>query len=444
MTALGTERLALLGGTPVRREPLPVPPRATGDGALANVQQVLESGLMNRHAKVWVRRLEEEFAAFYGVRHCTASTSGTSAIHLAVGALNPDPGDEIITAPITDMGTVIPILAQNAIPVFADVQRETFNLDPLDVERRITSRTRAIIPVHLGGNPCDMDALLDIARRHHLMLIEDCSQAYCASYQGSQARHGSRVPGCATGPSDREGLGGRWTGTMGDIGCFSMQQSKHFTVGDGGLTITDDEELGRKIALFADKGWPRYSAEGARTYESFGFNYHMTELQGAVAVSELPLLRGVCERRTRNGERLTELLRGLPGIHPQLVQPGNHSTYWFFALRAVEAETGVPPQRFAEAVRAEGVSCGYQYIGKPIFLYEALRRKRIYGSSTYPFSLQDPAQAVRYEVGECPNCEAALDEMLTVPLHESWGERELQDIADAFHKVSAAATHLRP
>ena len=418
MTAVKTDTLALLGGTPVRSAPLPTPARATGPSAMDNLRQVIESGIMNRTAKVWVKRLEEEFATFYGVKHCTASTSGTSAIHVAVGALNPEPGDEIITAPITDMGTVIPILAQNAIPDFADVQRETFNIDPVDVERRITRRTRAIIPVHLGGTPCDIDAIMAIARKHNLTVIEDCSQAYCASSQG------------------------RWTGTIGHMGAFSMQQSKHFTVGDGGLTITNDDDLGQKIALFADKGWPRYSAEGARDYLSFGFNYHMTELQGAVAVSELPLLKGVCERRSRNGERLTELLRGLPGIHPQVVRPGDRSTYWFFALRAVEAETGVHPRKFAEAVRAEGVACGYQYIGKPIFLYEALRRKRIYGTSDYPFSLQDPAASVRYEEGECPNTELALNEMLTVPLHESWSDAELQDIAAAFHKVSANASRL--
>src|SRR5919198_497547 len=153
---MSTEKLALLGGTPVRTQPLPTPPRATGEQALENLRQVLESGQLNRTARVWVRRLEEEFAAFYGVRHCTASTSGTSAIHVAVGALNPDPGDEIITAPITDMGTI------NAILVFADVQRETFNMDPVDLERRITPRTRAVIPVHLGGNSCDMDSILDV------------------------------------------------------------------------------------------------------------------------------------------------------------------------------------------------------------------------------------------------------------------------------------------
>jgi perosamine synthetase len=414
------EKLAIHGGTPVRTTPLPTPPRDVGPNALEYVRQVLESGRLNRTAGgVWVKRLEEEFARFYGVRHCTASTSGTAAIHLAVGALNPDPGDEIITSPITDMGTIIPILAQNAIPVFADVQRETFNIDPDDVERRITPRTRAIIPVHLGGNPCDMGRILDIARRHSLMVIEDCSQAYCASYQG------------------------RWVGTLGDIGCFSMQQSKHFTVGDGGLTITNDDELGRKIALFADKGWPRYSAEGAREYLSFGFNYRMTELQGAVAVAELPLLPSVIERRIRNGNRLTELLRGLPGIYPQKVAPGNQSTYWFYALRAVPEETGVHPELIAKALRAEGIACSYRYIGKPIFLYEALRRKRIYGHSSFPFDLQDPAHAVRYDEGECPNCERALNEMLTVPLHEAFTEQDVQDIATAFWKVIEHRDELR-
>jgi dTDP-4-amino-4,6-dideoxygalactose transaminase len=263
-----------------------------------------------------------------------------------------------------------------------------------------------------------MGALLDLARRHDLPVIEDCSQAYCATWQG------------------------RRVGTIGVAGCFSMQQSKHLTTGDGGLTITDDDDLGRRIALFADKGWPRYSAEGARDYLSFGFNYRMTELQGAVAVAQLPLLEEVCARRTRNGERLTALLHGLPGIHPQRVRPGDHSTYWFYALRAVAAETGVPPGRFAEAVRAEGIACGHRYIGRPIFLYEALRRKRVYGTSNFPFSLQAPAHAVRYEEGECPNCEAALDELLIVPLHEAWGEAELQDVAAAFEKVSAQAARL--
>ncbi len=412
------DKLALHGGTPVRDKPLPVTNRYPGAKALDNLREVIESGQMSRVGGHWVPDLEQAFAAFYGVAHCTACTSGTAALHVAVGALNPDPGDEIITAPITDMGTVIPILAQNAIPVFADVQRETFNLDPEDVARRITPRTRAIVPVHLGGNPCDLDPLLDLAAKHGLVVIEDCSQAYGALYQG------------------------RRVGTLGDLGCFSMQQSKHFTTGQGGLVVSDDDDWGERARLFADKGWPRYSAKGAREHLSFGFNYQMTELQGAVAMAELPELPGVIERRMRNGEALTERLAGLPGVHPQAVRPGNRSVYWFYALRAVKEETGIDPATFARAVSAEGVSCGYQYIGKPIFMYEAVRRKRIYGSSDYPFCLQDPAHAVRYEDGECPVCETALNEMLTIPLHENFGPAELDDIAAAVHKVAAAAGRL--
>ncbi|MER3404893.1 MAG: hypothetical protein C4289_06785 [Chloroflexota bacterium] len=138
-----------------------------------------------------------------------------------------------------------------------------------------------------------------------------------------------------------------------------------------------------------------------------------------------------------------EALRSLPGVYPQKVAPGNQSTYWFYALRAVPEETGVHPELIAKALRAEGIACSYRYIGKPIFLYEALRRKRIYGHSSFPFDLQDPAQAVRYEEGECPNCERALNEMLTVPLHEAFTEQDVQDIATAFWKVIEHRNELR-
>src|SRR5262249_9647473 len=164
---------------------------------LAQLRRVIEAQVMNR----WsggriVDEFEAAFAAFYGVRSAVTSTSGTSAIHLAIGVLNPEPADGINTAPITDRGTVIPILPQNAIQVFADVGLEAFTMDPDDLERRITPRTRAVIPVHLGGNPCDMDRILAVAQRHGLMVIEDCCQAYCASYRGN------------------------WVGRMGDFGCF--------------------------------------------------------------------------------------------------------------------------------------------------------------------------------------------------------------------------------
>ena len=405
------EKLAICGGTPIRTEPLTNSPRTLGDNVSEYVMQLLESRHLNRMGGTWVVRLEKEFAEFYGAQYCTASTSGTAAIHLAVGALNPEPGDEIITSPITDMGTIIPILAQNAIPVFADVEPDTGNVDPADVANRVTSRTRAILPVHLGGNPCNMQALVSIAQRHNLMLIEDCSQAYCATVNGQRV------------------------GTLGDIGCFSMQQSKHLTAGDGGLTITDDAELGEKVKLFADKGWPRYSADGARDYKSFGFNYRMTELQGAVAVSALSALESVVDRRRRNAERLTALLKEVRGIYPQRVAPGAQSVYWSYFARAEPEEAGASAEDIAAAVRAEGIPCGYQYIGKPIFLYEAIRRKRIYGESDFPFNLQPPSHVQEFVEGECPNCERFLNQLLNVPIHEDYTDKEVEDIALAFRKV---------
>lgn len=405
-------KLAIDGGTPVRSTPLTAPPREIGEPELEQLRRVIEAQVMNRWSGGKLTdELEEAFARFYGTKMAVASTSGTAAIHVAVGALNPEPGDEIITAPITDLGTIIPIVAQNAIPVFADVDPHTFTMDPADFERRITPRTKAVIPVHLGGNPCDMDRVLEIARRHGLMVIEDCSQCYCATYRG------------------------KWTGQLGDFGCFSLQQTKHMTSGDGGITITNNTELGELAKKFGAKGRPLYTADGARHYHSFGFNYNMTDLQAAVALAQLQRVQGVTEARTRNGERLTTFLNGLPGVHPQKVLDGCRSTYWFYAMRLTEAEAGMSPRRFADCMRAEGVPCGVHYIGKPIFLYDSLRTKQVYGTSHYPWSLQDPAHAVRYEEGECPNTELVLNEMITIPLHEKYTDQDVQDIADAATKI---------
>jgi len=409
-----TSRLAIDGGAPIRERPLPTPPREVGEPELALLREVIESGIMNRMMGTKVAQFEQEFAAFYRMPFAVASTSGTAAIHVAIGALDPDPGSEIVTSPITDLGTIIPILAQNCIPVFADVDLDSMNMDPADLARRITDRTCAILPVHLGGCPCDMDPILAVAEKHGLPVVEDCSQAYCAEYRG------------------------RWVGTMGRLGCFSLQQSKHITTGDGGITITADEALADRARKFARKGMPVYSADGSRHYHHFGFNYSMTELQGAVALAQLQRLPTICERRTAHGELLTRLTSGLPGFYPQRVPEGARSTYWFFAARIVEAEAGCSPRRFAEAMRAEGIPTGAHYIGRPIFLYESIRRKQVYGRSHYPWDLQDPAHAVRYEEGECPNCERVLAEMVTLPIHEKFTEADVRDIAAAVEKVISA------
>jgi len=415
--------LALYGGSPIRTAPYPIVSNASGrtfgPEELSLLREVIESGSLNRGAGTKVAQLEKQFADFYGVAHCTASTSGTAAIHIALGAINPEPGDEIITAPITDMGTVIPILLQNCIPVFADVDPATFNLDPEDLRRKITDRTKAIIPIHLIGAPCDMDPIMSIAEQHHLFVIEDCSQAYLTEYKGKRV------------------------GTFGHFGCFSLQQSKHMSTGDGGLTITNDQALGERADLFANKGWPNYG-HGGRDYVMFGVNYRMTELQAAVGLAQLAKLPDVVRARQERAALLTALIAEAPGLLTPAVPQGGTHTYWFYPLRVQQEVLGISTGLFARALSAEGIPASAHYIGKPIFLYDLLRNKRVYGSSHCPWDCPRSAlREVSYEPGACPNTEKALDDLVVLPMNEKFTEQDVRDIAAAIHKVLEGLPELR-
>jgi perosamine synthetase len=413
------EKLAIHGGTPVRTGPLPTNSDASGrdlgDEELRELEEVVRSGRLNRGVGTKVSQLEKEFAAWCGRRHATASTSGTAAIHVALGALNLEPGDEVITTPITDMGTVIPILLQNCVPVFADVDPETLCMDPVDLARRITPKTRAVIPIHLVGFPCDMEPILALARERNLAVIEDACQAYGARYRG------------------------RLLGTLGDFGCFSLQQSKHITTGDGGLTIADDDRLGERAALFANKGWPHYG-QGGRDYVCFGVNYRMTELQAAVARAQLRKLDGLVAARVRAAERITAGIEGLTGVSPPARREWGSPSYWFYSLRVQPERLKVPPAEFARALSAEGVPAGAGYIGKPIFLYDLLRGKQVYGTSRYPWDAPQRAgiPEPRYEPGECPGAEQGLRELIVLPLNEFFSDADCDAIAAAVRKVARA------
>lgn len=404
------ETLAINGGEPVRTRGF-TGGNKVGAEELKELVDVIYSGNMNRFAGgVKVDQFEAEFAAIHGAKHAVASTSGTSALHVAVGMVNPAPGDEIITGPITDMGSIIPILYQGAIPVFAECAADTFNMDPADIEAKITDRTVAIMAIHLFGNPCDMDAILDIARRHGIPVIEDCSQAHLSEYRG------------------------RLVGTMGDIGCFSLQQSKHITCGDGGITITNNDEYGMRGRLFMDKGWHR-AQYGPREYEVFGPNYRMNELSGAVALAQTRKLRDIIARRRAAGDLLSELLADNPNVRPQKLLDGCQHTYWQYGMRV---EEGAPftADEFAAALRAEGVSCGAHYIGRPIFLcHDALRNQRLFGDSSYPFD--QASHPVIYDDSTCPRTQEVLDRMVQPMCPTQFTpEDEVRDIARAIRKVS--------
>lgn len=377
------------------------------------LRRVLDSGTLNCTRGTMVNELERRFAELLDLPSATAVSSGTSAVHCAVAAVDPEPGDEIISSPITDMGAIAPILYQTAIPVFADVDPDTYNLTAEAIERVITPRTRAIIVTHLFGNPADMDPILELARRHRLVVIEDCAQAFLATYRGRQV------------------------GTLGDIGCFSLQQGKHITSGEGGLVVTANEHFARRMRLFHDKAWGYGDPQPDHYF--LAPNYRMTELQGAVALAQLDRLEGFVRHRQRMADRLTQALETLPGVAPpQTTAHGSH-VYWRYTVQVDEQAAEVSLTRLGSKLREAGIAALPRYIQKPAFECQVLRDKVTFGESRFPFEGLD-RPPVEYRREEFPNVYRALARMLVVGWNEKIDEPVVDFIAERFR---AAVTESR-
>ncbi len=410
---MSADKLAIEGGTPVRTRPFPAR-NPFGPGDEHQLREVLNQQTAFFPNGTKVHQFERRFRQLYGVSHAVASTSGTSAIHVALGAINPEPGDEVITTPISDMGTVAPIVLCNCVPVFADVELGTFNLDPDDIERKITDRTRAIIVVHCWGQPANMDRIMEIARAHDLYVIEDCSQAHLTHYHG------------------------RLVGTIGDIAAFSLQDSKQLQCGDGGVTITDDEDLGARATVYVDKGcdWSEDRKYRLR-YAFIAPCYRMTELQGAVLCAQLDRLAWIVKMRQHLGDLLTELLADIPGVHPPERTEGVEHCNWVFPIRVEEEVLGGTPNEFSEAVRAEGIPLGGAWIGKPLYMFDALAKHIAYGTSDYPFDAGRD-KPVEYPEGLCPVAELALKQLCTISINERFTDEDIHDCAAGIRKVAEA------
>jgi len=400
-------KLAIDGGEPYRKEPFPAR-TPFGEEEISLVTEAIRSQNLFGLNGAKVTAFEKAFAEFYGAKYSVASTSGTAAIHIAIGTVNPNPGDEIITAPITDGGTIVPIVYQNCIPIFADID-DSYNMDPEDVERKITDRTAAILVVHLFGNACNVDKMLDIARRHNIPLIEDVSQSHATKYKG------------------------RYLGTWGDIAAYSLQQSKYMTTGDGGVTITNRDDWARRMCLFRDKGWNYQPGWGARCYEFLSPCYRMTELQGAVGLAQIKKVRSVVEKRMVLGNHLRELISDIDGLIPPPITEGSEHGYWVFPLR-IEAWSN---KTFAEALSKEGVGASGGYISEPIFIcMEALAGKKTFGNSTHPFDGCHGGRKIDYTKGMCPRTEDALNHIVITGFNENFTEKDIEDMAGAIRKVA--------
>ena len=375
--------------------------RNFGGRELSLLKEVLDSGTLNATKGTMVKRLQQAFSEQYGVTFCLAMSSGTAALHTAIAALDLEPGDEIITTAITDMGAITPILYQGAIPVFADVDPETYNITADSIASKISDRTRAVIVTHLFGCPCDMGPILELSRAHDLLVIEDAAQAYYAEWQGQRV------------------------GTMGDIGCFSLQQGKHMTAGEGGLTVTNSPALERRMRLFVDKAWG-YGDEKPDHY-FLALNYRMTELQGAVALAQFEKVTSVVQNRRHMAGELDARLASVEGVSYPVCPEGDNHVYWKYPLTVDTGHVGMDVDALAERLNHLGVASAPRYIRKPAFECEVLKDRVTLGKSEYPFSLRPDLLPARSE--DYAGTMQALSHILVLPWNENYTIGHVQFIA---------------
>jgi dTDP-4-amino-4,6-dideoxygalactose transaminase len=387
--------------------------RTLGAEEIAAVSEAIRSGTLTSTKGNFVRSLEARFAEKYGVKYASACASGTAAVHLAIAAINPNPGDEIVTTSITDMGALAPILYQGAIPVFAEVDPRTCNITAEAIAACLSERTRAIIVTHLFGNPCEMQPIMELANSRGIPVIEDCAQAFSAAVDG------------------------RPVGSIGAIGCFSLQQGKHITTGEGGMVTTNDDALARHMFLYINKAWGYGDANPDHYF--LALNYRMSELQGAVALAQMDKLDTSVSNRIAAAHCLTQKLASVEGIETPFVAPGAVHTYWKYCLRVDKSRIDGGALGLAAHLKARNITCAPRYIQKPAFMCQVFQQQRTLGDSRWPFTLARP-EVVPYRPERYPLTFAALDQILVLPWNENYTTEHVDYIAES---VIAAAREAR-
>ncbi len=404
------EKLAIEGGKPAVKTLIP-PRKRHGEAEKQYLNEVIDSDILFFYLGTKVKELERRFAESYGRKHCVACSSGTAAVHIAVASLRLPPGSEVITSAITDMGTLTGILYQGLVPVFADVEPDTLNMDPASVRAAIAGRTGAIVAVHHAGLACDLNAILSVAAERGLPVIEDCAQAYGCKYQGDLV------------------------GRRGALSTFSLNHFKHISAGSGGMVLTDDDNLRYFASLYLDKCYQR--EEAIRNPFFLAPNYQMTEMQGAVALAQLERLPEFVEKRTRLADRLAGHLRGIEGISLQRIEPGSTHSYFLF-LFALDPQVFASADEFAIALQAEGVNAKANLItgGRPVYLYDLFQQRSAFPGSRYPFQSLDTGADRSYPPGLCPVAEAAFSRWIVLELLENYTPVNVDEIAFAIAKTA--------
>ncbi len=366
------------------------------EAEIAEVAASLRSGWIGTGPKV--HRFEEMFRDFTGARHAMALNSCTAALHLSMLAIGIRPGDEVIVPAMTFAATANAVIHAGGIPVLADCRRETMNIDPEDVERKITKKTRAVIPVHFAGRPCEMDVICAIARRHKLHVVEDCAHAIEAEFKGKKV------------------------GSFGALGCYSFYVTKNIVTGEGGMVVTNRAEYANKIKVLALHGmskdaWKRYSDEGFKHYQVVyaGFKYNMTDLQAALGIHQLPRIERYHRRREKIWRAYNRAFQDLPVFLPAPVASGMKHARHLYTLLLDTDRLRLRRDRFIERITAANIGVGVHYIALHLHPYY----RRIYG----------------YKPGDFPNAEWISKRTVSLPLSPKLSDEDVGDVVTAVDHI---------
>lgn len=412
-------KLALLGGTPVRKEPIPWV-NTMGQEETQAVLKVMESGCISAYygragerflGGDKVKEIERAFEEKFNTKYAISVNSATTALHTAIAACEIGPGDEVLVTPYTMVATASAVLMNNAVPVFVDICPDTYNMNPDEIEKWITPRTKAIVVTNLFGLPANLPKIMKLARRYNLYVIEDNAQA----------------PGAA--------IDGKQTATFGHLGIYSLNYHKVIHSGEGGIIVTDDENLAYRCQLVRNHG--EAVVDDLNDFETvvLGSNYRMTELHAAIGIEQLKKLDIFIKKRRILADRLTEGLEQVAGLKSAAVPKGYQHSYYVYPIQFDQNIWGIHRNIFAMAMKEEGFPLGVGY-QKPIYLLPIFQHKKVYNQTQFPFSLiTDPVQT--YQKGICPIVEEMFEQKLLIAdvCREPYTEKDIDDFLTAINKI---------
>lgn len=410
--------LALLGGQPVRKQVIPWTSTMDEEESRA-VQEVMDSGVLSAFIAnsgeyflggPKVKELEQAFCRRFGSKHAITVNSASTALQVAVAACGIGPGDEVLVSPYTMTASASAILLNGAVPIFVDVDPETYTLDPTQIERWLTSHTKGILTVNIFGLPSNLPAIMEIARKHNLYVIEDNAQSPGATVNGREA------------------------GTIADIGVFSLNYHKVIHSGEGGVLLTDSGELAHRCQLVRNHGEVALD-EMEDIQPMVGSNYRMSELHAAVGIEQMKKLDGFLTSRRHLAQMLTEGLENYEGLRGVTVPEGYTHSYYVYPIKYRAEKWGISRRRFAEAMQAEGFPLGVGYV-KPIYLMNLYQHRQAFNQTEYPFSLIQPATQ-EYKRGICPVTEKMhYEELLTADVcRVPFTEENIKEFLSAIEKI---------